>query len=71
MRVSSRVFSSLSNISPPKPEAQLPDWVPPPSVHSVEVVHTPVFTLTSVVVHSSFGNWTMLNRDKSPDNEKE
>lgn len=56
-------------ISPPKPEAQLPDWVPLPAVHSVEVVHTPVFTLTSVVVHSSLGNWTMLKRDRTPDKE--
>ena len=34
-------------------------------------MHTPVFTLTSVVVHSSLGNWTMLNRDRSPDNDRQ
>ena len=68
MMVRARV-SVRADISPPNPEAQLPEWVPPPSVHSVLVVHTPVFTLTSVVVHSSLGNWTMLNRDMSPDKE--
>ena len=61
------MFQCSSYISilywPPKPEAQLPEEVPPPAVHSVLVVQTPCFTLMSEVVHTSLGNWTMLNRE--------
>ena len=48
---------------PPKPEAQFPEEVPPPAVHSVLVVQTPCFTLMSEVVQTSLGNWTMLNSE--------
>ena len=56
------IISVSLQLSPPKPEAQFPEAVPPPSVHSVLVVHTPCFTLISPVMQTSLGNWTMLNK---------
>ena len=56
---------------PPKPEAQFPEEVPPPAVHSVLVVQTPCFTLMSPVAQTSLGNCTILNNENPVEGDYE
>ena len=50
----------------PKPEAQFPEAVPPWSVHSSDVMHSPLIVGSMVVVHSSLGNVTTENKENAP-----
>ena len=47
----------------PNPAAQDPLAVPLLPVHSEEVKHVPMVVLELLLVHSSLGNWTMLNSE--------
>ena len=48
----------------PKPEAQLPEAVPPLSLHSEAVQQTPTVAFSFWVVHASLSNWTTEKRDR-------
>ena len=54
----------------PKPEAQFPEAVPPWSVHSSAVIHSPLIVGSMTVVHSSFGNVTTENKEKASVSKK-
>ena len=47
----------------PNPEAQEPSAEPPLLAHSEEVKHVPRVVEELLLVHSSLGNCTMLNRE--------
>ena len=47
----------------PNPAAQDPLAVPDLLLHSEAVKHVPISVVVVVLVHSSFGNCTMLNRE--------
>ena len=54
----------------PKPEAQFPEAVPPWSVHSSAVIHSPLIVGSMTVVHSSFGKVTTENKLKASVSKK-
>ena len=47
----------------PNPAAQDPEPLPPALVHSEVVMQVPVVVEELLLVHSSLGNCTMLNRE--------
>ena len=49
----------------PKPAAQEPEAAPPLLAHSEVVKQVPLVEAEPALMHSSFGNWTMLKRERS------